>query len=311
METIGNNINNISVVITCYREGKLIIEAVNSVVNQSLRPLEILIVNDASTDPSTIAVCQELEQNPLIKVIWRTKNGGTSVAREDGFRTAQGEILVPLDADDILPEKALQSIAQAFIDHPSAGFVYGKYVRLDRVDSAASVVDPGDISLLSMLRSRPFSLSTNWRLIGTTPLKRSLWVAINGYDPSFGVNDLHDVEFWIRAIASGCSYYAIPEVIYIWRKYLGTNSKKVTPTAWARIAQKYYDIYTENNLEYRALELLLLGSKWENRPQEIQNYQSKLWKSLWQGQFQVSTLFALMIPAALLRSLAQRLSRRR
>jgi len=49
--------SNITVVITCYLEGELINEAVNSVLGQSVLPQEIIIVDDASTDQSTIAVC--------------------------------------------------------------------------------------------------------------------------------------------------------------------------------------------------------------------------------------------------------------
>jgi glycosyltransferase involved in cell wall biosynthesis len=302
---------SISVVITCYREGDLIFDAVNSVLNQSHIPLEILIVNDASSDHTTIAVCQKLEQNPLIQVIWRTTNGGPSVAREDGFRVAQGEILVPLDADDLLPANALALIAKAFQDTPDAGFVYGNYVRQEQADAEGVEINPGDISLQSMLRARSFSLSTNWRLIGTTPLKRSLWQSINGYDPAFGVDDLHDVEFWIRAIASGCNYIHIPEVIYIWRKYLGSNSKRVTPMSWYRIATKYFSIYQDLGLDYRAYELLLLGSKWLNNQAEIQRYAQEIKHCICEGKFQFSTFMALGIPTIVLQSLSKRMSQKR
>jgi glycosyltransferase involved in cell wall biosynthesis len=301
----------ISVIITCYREGELILDAVNSVLNQSQIPLEILIVNDASSDRDTIAVCQKLEPNPLIQVIWRTKNGGPSVAREDGFRAAQGEILVPLDADDLLPANAIALIAKAFQDNPNAGFVYGNYMKKSQADVEGVEINPGDISLQSMLRAKSFSLSTNWRLIGTTPLKRSLWQSINGYDPEFGVDDLHDVEFWIRAIASGCNYVYIPEVIYIWRKYLGSNSRRVTPLAWYRIAKKYLSIYREIGLEQRAYQLLLLGSKWLNNHAEIQTYSQTLWGYVGRGQCQFSTAIALVIPSGLLQFLANRAQRKR
>jgi glycosyltransferase involved in cell wall biosynthesis len=302
---------SISVIITCYREGELIFDAVNSILNQSLLPLEILIVNDASSDRATITVCQKLEQNPLIQVIWRTTNGGPSVAREDGFRAAQGEILVPLDADDVLPTNVLALIAKAFQDTPDAGFVYGNYMRQSQADAEGVEINPGDIALQSMLRARSFSLSTNWRLIGTTPLKRSLWQSINGYDPEFGVEDLHDVEFWIRAIASGCNYIYIPEVIYTWRKYLGSNSKRVTPMSWYRIVTKYFSIYQDLGLDYRAYELLLLGSKWLNNQAEIERYAQEIKRCICEGKFQFSTFMALGIPTIVLQSLSKRMSKKR
>lgn len=303
--------SNISVIITCYREGNLIFEAVNSILTQTLLPLEILVVNDASSDRSTIETCQSLEQNPLIRVIWRVTNGGPSVARENGFSVAQGEVLVPLDADDILPANALFLIWETFQKYPDSGFVYGNYLRQKQANSIGEIINPQDISLQSMLKAKNFSLSSNWRLIGTTPLRRSLWQSIGGYDPNFGVEDLHDVEFWIRAIASGCNYQYIPEVIYIWRKYLGSNSRKVTPLSWYRIAQKYLSIYQDLGLAYRAYELLLLGSKWLNDQKEIQHYSQEIKHCIFQGEFQLSTFIALGIPTAVLQSLSKRLSLRR
>jgi glycosyltransferase involved in cell wall biosynthesis len=297
------NSTNISVVITCYSEGKLIFDAVNSAFNQSNPPLEVIVVNDASKDINTVEVCKQLEQNPKIKVIWRSQNGGPSIARNDGFKVAKGEILVPLDADDILPVNSLESISNTFKKYPDAGFVYGYYLRQDRAKSQGVIVNPGEISLKSMLQAKRFSLSSNWKLLGTTPLRRSLWKSVGEYDSSFGVEDLHDVEFWIRAIASGCSYYPISNVIYTWRKYLGSNSKRVTPLAWYRIAQKYFSIYQELDLEYRAYELLLLGSKWLDREKEIQFYSQKLLHCLSQGKLQLSTLISLSISTKILRSL--------
>jgi glycosyltransferase involved in cell wall biosynthesis len=301
---------SISVVITCYREGELICDAVNSVLSQSLLPLEIIIVNDASSDRSTINTCKHLEENPLIRVIWRETNGGSSVARDNGFQVAQGDILVPLDADDILPNNALELISIAFQNNASIGFVYGNYLRQDKVTYSKNI-SPQDISLQSMLKAKHFSMSSNWQLIGTTPIRRSLWQSIGGYDPSFGVEDLHDVEFWIRAIATGCEYRYIPEVIYIWRKYLGSNSQKVTPVSWYRIAKKYFEIYQNLGLQYRAYELLLLGSKWLNLEAETKVYSQEIKNYICQGNFKLTTFLVLLIPSTLLRFSSKQMSKKR
>ena len=302
--------SNISIVITCYREGNLLFNAIDSILSQTLLPIEIIIVNDASSDRRTIEVCQELEKNDLIQVIWREVNGGSSIARDNGFEVAQGDILVPLDADDILPNNALELIDKAFKKDVQIGFVYGDYVRQNKVNQQ-EVINSQDISLREMLKAKPLSLSSNWKLIGTTPIRKSLWQSLGGYDPSFGVNDLHDVEFWIRAIASGCRYEYIPEVIYIWRKYLGSNSRRVTPISWCRIAQKYFPIYQDLGLAYRAYELLLLGSKYLNNPEDIHHYMQEVKRCIYQRKFQLSTLIIFMIPPSLVQFLSQRLSRRR
>ncbi len=302
--------NTISVVITCFNEGKLIHDAVNSVLEQSVLPLEVIIVNDATKNEATINVCKELEQNSLIKILWRSHNGGTAAARNDGFQAAKGEILVPLDADDILPIDALKFISASFAAHPEAGFVYGDYIRQDKSDSYLKV-KMNKVSLATMLSSKKFSFSSQWTLIGTTPLKRGLWESIGGYDADFGNQDLHDVEFWLRAIATKCNYYYIPENIYTWRKYLGSNSRRVTLLSWERVVKKHFDVYSQLGLEYRAYELLLLSSKWLSNKEEIKLYTKKLIGCVRHGNYQLSTLMSLIVPTRLLQFLARRASLKR
>jgi GT2 family glycosyltransferase len=296
----------ISVIITCFCEGELLLEAVESAIEQTQLPHEIVIVYDASGDRSTIDVCKQLESYPLIKVIWREENGGTSVARDDGFSHARGEILVPLDADDLLPKEALELISKTFENNPDAEFVYGNYLKIENISDRGQEVKPGKIGLEKLLQSKSLSLSSNWNLIGTTPLKRTFWQKIGGYDLTFGVEDLHDVEFWIRAIAASKNYVQIDQIIYIWRKYLGSNSQKVTPLSWYRIAQKHQQIYAQNGLATRAQELILLGSKWQNRSKkEIQTNSQALIRLLLQHNPTFSGLLILIIPGYVWRVLAK------
>jgi glycosyltransferase involved in cell wall biosynthesis len=295
---------SISVIITCYAEGNLLSDAVESVLTQTQLPQEIVIVYDASGDRTTIEVCKQLESNPLVKLIWRTENGGTAIAREEGFSHAQAEIFVPLDADDLLPQEALALISHTFSQNPTAEFVYGNYLRQDQKERNSKLINPGNISLGNMLKAKPFSLSSNWHLIGTTPLRRSLWQKIGGYDLSFGNQDLHDVDFWIRAIATSQNYIKIDRVIYVWRKYLGKNSRKVTPLAWNRIAQKYVQIYAEVGLAVRCQELILLNSKWQKDSNlEIRFHSQVLKQAIFQNQPTCSSLIILILPGFLIRIL--------
>lgn len=292
----------ISVVITCYSEGALILDAVNSVRQQTLSCDELIIVNDASADKQTNTICRELESQPDTVVVWLKQNGGPSVSRNAGFSRASGDILVPLDADDILPKEALFHIHQAFISHPDAGFIYGNYIRQDS-PGKSQIIIMDDISLSSMLRPRCFSLSTNWTLLGTAPLRRSLWQEVGGIDPSMGKEDLHDVDFWIRAMSLPCKFYRVSDVIYTWRKYLGNNSGFVTPMSWYRLAQKHSAVYKSIGLESRALELLLLGSKWSGNVNKTRKYRHALLRSLIRSDHRISSFFVLLAPSHILRFL--------
>ncbi len=288
----------IAVVITCYREGTLLREAVASVRSQTRLPDELIIVNDASPDPTTNQICQEYAATPDVRVLWRECNGGTSAARNDGFAAAQSEVIVLLDADDLLPPDALRAIARGFDAHPEIGFLYGTYLRQDHGDRPGRPIAITAVALAESLRSRPFSLATNWQLIGTTPIKKSLWQQLGGYDCSYGNEELHDVEFWLRVIATGSTYRQIPETIYHWRKYLGSNSRKVSPRAWAKLAQQYRSLYQHQGLEHRALTLMVLGAKWEGAP--CAQSTNELWQHLGR-RFSWGALAALLLPPWLVR----------
>ncbi|HBC40439.1 MAG TPA: glycosyltransferase family 2 protein [Pseudanabaena sp.] len=303
--------SNISVVITCYQEGKLIIEAVDSVINQSSPAKEIILVNDASPDEETNRICQELAQKSLVKLVRLPQNRGTSVAINTGFDSATGKFVFCLDGDDLLPENAIALITESISQNPEVGFVYGGYLRQDQELEQGQAIYPDDISLQNMLSSKRFSVSSRWNLIRTNPIRKTLWEQLKGYDPEFGVADLHDVEFWIRVLDSGCSYARIPHVIYIWRKYLGKNTRKVTPLAWYRLVKKHLKIYQSINLEYRAYELLLLGSKWLEDQSEIHVYSQKLRQQIQQGKFNLTSLFVLLLPASFLKDLASLAQRHR
>ncbi|MGI6501348.1 MAG: glycosyltransferase family 2 protein [Anaerostipes sp.] len=99
----------ISVIIPVYNVEKYISECVNSVVNQTYKNLEIILVDDGSKDDSG-RICDEIcLKDRRIKVIHQ-KNGGLSAARNSGLAIAQGAYLFFLDSDDYLPLNSIESL---------------------------------------------------------------------------------------------------------------------------------------------------------------------------------------------------------
>lgn len=290
----------ISVIIPAYQEGALLREAVASARRQSLPPDEVIVVNDGSAHALTNEVCRSLEAAGEAKIIWLSANGGPSVARNAGVSASAGEIIVPLDADDVLPPNALASIHEAFRKHPDSGFVYGSYVRMNS-RGMRHVVTAAPLSLRSLLRARPWALGTNWSLLGTTPLRRSLWDAVGGFDCQLGVTELHDVDFWVRALARPCTFARTEDVIYVWRKHLGSNSSYISPSSWSRLAHKHRAIFAQHGLDYRATELMLLGGMWEGNAEEIRRWRRALLQSIMRLRVQLSSVVFVAAPAWLFR----------
>jgi glycosyltransferase involved in cell wall biosynthesis len=294
-----------SIVIPCYSEGFLLLEAVDSALKQSYPPLEIILVNDASQDPTTIEACHTAANlSDQIKVVWRKENGGPAMAINEGFSQASGDIFLNLDADDILPTDALENVVQIFSKHPEIDWVYGNYIRQDHPNKPAKVIDPRPIDLADMLSSKQCWPSSRWTLRATNPVRRQVWQALNGHDSNLGANDLHDLEFMIRLLNAPYRSFYTSHKLYVWRKYLGKNTKKVTPLSWYKIAQKHRLIYKDNNLEYRALELLVLGSKWLQKLSDTKRYQKELFAHIIRGKFKFITLIIMFIPPSLFRLFA-------
>lgn len=122
--------SSVSVVIPAYNAEKYLEEAVQSVLQQSVPPDEIIIVDDGSQD-RTLSIAQDLAaKHARVRVIGRP-NGGASAARNAGLKEATGKYLLFLDADDRLHEHAIRSHLVAFEDHPEFAMVFGCYDVID------------------------------------------------------------------------------------------------------------------------------------------------------------------------------------
>ena len=103
---------NISVVIPMYNSSETILSTLNSLKNQTCSPFEIIVVDDGSTDDSTIIVENFLVNNSILNVkLIKKLNGGVSSARNVGMKEAKGDWIALLDSDDVwLPNKLQRQI---------------------------------------------------------------------------------------------------------------------------------------------------------------------------------------------------------
>lgn len=108
---------NISVVIPLFNKANSIMPAINSVLSQTFKPRELIVVNDGSNDGSEILV--ENIENPIVKLIHQA-NQGVSVARNVGISEAKGDWIAFLDADDLWMPDFLESIAKLHFQFPEA-----------------------------------------------------------------------------------------------------------------------------------------------------------------------------------------------
>jgi hypothetical protein len=114
----------VSTIIPVYNRAGLLVEAVNSVLAQTYRPIEVIVVDDGSTDDTT-AVATDLEiRHPGIVRSVRRANGGPARAANDGLKIATGEFIQILDSDDLLMPEKFATQVRALQTHPDCGLSY-------------------------------------------------------------------------------------------------------------------------------------------------------------------------------------------
>lgn len=177
----------VSVVIPCYNQADYICETVDSVLAQTYQHIEIIIVNDGSTDQSAKEIEKILRQNPQIRYI-STENGGVSKARNIGIDAASGELILPLDADDLITEDYIRLAVSEFEKNPELIVVtaQGRFFGAETGDWNFE-----EFSMKKMLHGNIVYCPSIFQ-------KRD-WQKVGGFDES--MTHLEDWDFYIRLTA--------------------------------------------------------------------------------------------------------------
>jgi len=191
-----------SVVIIAYNCADYAGQAIRSVLGQTWIHLELIVVDDGSTD-RTPEVVRSIDDSRLRYV--RQKNSGPNAARNEGIRQARGDFIAFLDCDDWwLPAKLERQLARA-IDHPEIGLVYSLAARVDTSgrpgDRFASIVEGRVLDRLLLGNCIAGSASS-------AMVTRRAIEAVGTFDES--LHYAEDWEYWIR-IASQFEVACVPE----------------------------------------------------------------------------------------------------
>lgn len=117
----GDESTTVSVVIPVYNGALLVAEAIESAFAQTLPPLEVIVVDDGSSD-GTADVVRRFDAVHFIQ----QPNAGAAAARNTAIRAASGEFIALLDHDDLFPAERQERMVAALLAHPGADYVVGK-----------------------------------------------------------------------------------------------------------------------------------------------------------------------------------------
>ena len=226
----------VSVVIPVFNAGDCLADALRSVARQTYRDLEVVLVDDGSTDAHTIALLDRAGREPGTTLL-RTPNRGPANARNAGIGRARGAYVLPLDADDHLAPAFLEKTVPLLDADPSLGVVY-TWVGL--VGGHHGVWRTGGFTLTELLSRCTIHVTSLYR--------RSVWEAVGGYDPRF-VESCEDWDFWLSAAALGVTGRCVPEVLVYYRRTpssreLGSRAPGTSTRLMRSLVTKHRDLYT-------------------------------------------------------------------
>lgn len=205
----------VSVVIPTYNYGEFLGAAVESALNQTYKEIEIVIVDDGSSDNTSVVAEALINKDQRVRYVYQ-KNQGLSAARNNGIRQSKGKFIVFLDADDIMHPQKIQAHHEHFSRTPDADISYGRSLYFLSQDMLAGVPKKtfanleltnddwmpcvsGDATAVF-----PALVARNIMPVCSAMLRRKTVERVGDFDTS--LKSLEDWDYWLRAAAKHCIF---------------------------------------------------------------------------------------------------------
>ncbi|MEM9806217.1 MAG: glycosyltransferase [Cyanobacteria bacterium P01_D01_bin.56] len=211
----------VSVVIPLYNAEKTIRTTLDSVLNQTFSDLELIVIDDGSTD-SSLEIVNTYSDNRLR--VFSFDNSGAAAARNQGIARAIGDYIALLDADDVWTPDKLADQLEMFKENPKAGLVYS---WSDYIDADGNPVCSGKRVITSTNLEATYGklLVSNFLENGSTPLiPKDVLIDVGGFDES--LNSSQDLDLYLK-IAAKYSFATVPKVQVHYRITPGSITSKI------------------------------------------------------------------------------------
>ena len=195
----------VSVIIPVYNGGRYLAEAIKSVLDQNYRPIEIIVVDDGSTDGSA-DVARSFSES--VHYFYQP-NQGVAVARNTGIKSSSGDLIAFLDADDLWAQSKLSVQVDFLLMHPDIGYILGRQQNF---------LESG-IDKPFWLR-REHLLNDHVGFLPTLMIRRRIFDRVGLFNPDYIISS--DVEWFSRVKDACIPMMVVPEIV-LYRRIHDTN----------------------------------------------------------------------------------------
>ena len=203
----------VSVVMPVWNGERHLAAAIESVLAQSWEPLELIVVDDGSTDASAAVAARYA--SPRVAVLGQA-NLGTAAARNRGIAAARGELVAHLDADDVWPAQSLARRAAALVADPRADVAHGWVEEF--------LSDELDEDERQRLRAPRLPLAGC--LVQSMLVRRAAQERVGAFDERLRAGQ--DLDWLLRAREAGLVFVEVPEIV-VRRRLHASNKGRAQP----------------------------------------------------------------------------------
>ena len=229
--------NLVSIVLPTYNGEKYLSESIESVINQTYKNWELIIVNDCSTDGTLEIIKKYTEKDERIKFITNEINSKLPQSLNNGFKLAKGNFYTWTSDDNYYDPKAIEQMVNYLILNPDKAMVYADFYNLDEISNKKEKAVLLPVTPQNMLDSNCIGACFMYR--------KSIAEKVGEYDTSKFL--VEDYDYWLRIMLAGKIGH-IPQILYTYRIHnsslTGKRHREVSKKA-ELLRSSYYSKYKE------------------------------------------------------------------
>ncbi len=205
----------VSIITPCYNDGEWIIDTITSVLNSTYENIEMIIVDDCSTDSRTIEILKSIDDR-RVKIFFNEKNQGVCKTRNIAFSHTSGEYILPVDGDDLISSDYIALAVEVLDSRKEVAVVATNYKKIGERNKYMILED---FSMGRLLGHNIFPI--------TAMLRREDYVRVGGFNEDMSLA-LEDWDFWISILGEGGEVHYLDGFHFFYRikkKKLSRNAQ--------------------------------------------------------------------------------------